>query len=220
MESPEFIKARKRMLDEYLVGRGIYDPFVLQAMAKVPRHLFVEEALWNRAYGDHALPIGERQTISQPYVVALVTQALELKGNERVLEIGTGSGYQTAILAEIVEHVYSIERIPKFARQAREVLDRLGHSNTFIKVGDGTSGWKEQSPFDAIVVTAATSDVPLSLLEQIRDGGVLVIPVGEEPAQELYRIRRMKEGFKKESLGPCRFVKLVAGRHGRSHKRL
>jgi protein-L-isoaspartate(D-aspartate) O-methyltransferase len=204
------------MLDESLVGRGIHDPYVLQAMAKVPRHLFVEEALWNHAYGDHALPIGERQTISQPYIVALMTQALELKGKERVLEIGTGSGYQTAILAEIVEHVYSIERISKFARQAREILDRLGYSNTIIKVGDGTHGWKEESPFDAILVTAASPEVPLNLLGQLVEGGILMLPVGEEPSQQLCRIRRLREGYKRENLGPCRFVKLVKSRHGTS----
>jgi protein-L-isoaspartate(D-aspartate) O-methyltransferase len=215
IETPELAKARKRMVEEILVARGIADPLVLGAMAKVPRHLFVEEALWNHAYGDHSLPIGERQTISQPYVVALMTQSLELKGMERVLEIGTGSGYQTAVLAEIVCHVFSVERIPRLARQARVVLDRLGYSNTAIKVGDGWHGWRENGPFDAILVTAASKCVPERLLEQLVDEGVLVVPLWCGSSQELYRIRRKAGGsMEKENLGPCRFVEMISSSQG------
>ncbi len=214
-DPPQLVKARRRMVEESLVARGIVDPLVLHAMRKVPRHLFVDQALWSQAYGDHALPIGEKQTISQPYIVGLMTQTLALCGSERVLEVGTGSGYQTAILAEIVEHVYSIERIPRLARQARDLLDTLGYWNTAIKVGDGWHGWQDNSPFDAILVTAAATSIPHRLVAQLTEGGTLVIPVVTERSQHLYRIRRKAgDTVEKECIGPCRFVRMVSNKQG------
>jgi protein-L-isoaspartate(D-aspartate) O-methyltransferase len=209
----DFTTARNRMVDSQLVSRGIKDAKVLLAMRKVPRHRFVEEALISQAYGDHPLPIGEKQTISQPYIVALMTEALELKGTERVLEIGTGSGYQTAILAELAEKVYSVERIYPLSVKARRLLDELGYLNVVLKVGDGTLGWKEEAPFDAVIVTAGSPDVPQPLVDQLAVGGRLVIPVGDRYSQSLVRVARTKEGIKKSDLGGCRFVNLV-GQHG------
>ncbi len=209
----DFPKARAKMVEEQILDRGIKDPRVLAAMKKVPRHLFVEEALQNQAYNDRPLPIGEKQTISQPYMVALMTEALELKGNERVLEIGTGSGYQTAILAELAQEVYSIERIRSLAIRARKLLYDLGYFNVEIKIFDGTLGWPEKSPFDAILVTAGSPDIPRPLYDQLSLGGKLVIPVGNTEIQDLIRVRKAAEGMKKESLGGCRFVKLI-GRYG------
>jgi protein-L-isoaspartate(D-aspartate) O-methyltransferase len=162
---------------------------------------------------DKALPIGEKQTISQPYMVAAMTEALELAGRERVLEIGTGSGYQTAILAELAESVFSVERIASFVPLARRRLESLGRYNVLIKVGDGTIGWSEHAPYDAILVAAAAPQLPRPLLEQLRVGGRLVVPMGPEESQTLMRIRRGEEGFHEEALGECRFVKLI-GRHG------
>src|SRR3989475_117532 len=169
--------ARLKMVEEQLVPRGITDARVLEAMRKVPRHLFLEEALADRAYEDSALPIGEKQTISQPYIVALMTQALALRPTDKVLEIGTGSGYQTAILAELAERVYSIERVKSLALQARERLDRMGCRNVAIRIGDGPYGWGDAAPFDAILVAAGSPSVPPLLVEQLREGGRLVIPV-------------------------------------------
>ena len=209
----DFTTARNRMVDSQLVSRGIKDAKVLLAMRKVPRHRFVEEALISQAHGDHPLPIGEKQTISQPYIVALMTEALELKGTERVLEIGTGSGYQTAILAELAEKVYSIERMYPLSVKARRLLDELGYLNVVLKVGDGTLGWKEEAPFDAVIVTAGSPDVPQPLVDQLAVGGRLVIPVGDRYSQSLVRVARTKEGIKKSDLGGCRFVNLV-GQHG------
>ncbi len=178
-------------------------------MAKVPRHLFVPEALWHQAYSDRPLPIGYGQTISQPYIVALMTEALELRGDERVLEVGTGSGYQAAILAELAKQVYSVERMPELAKRARRILDRLGYGNVLIRVGDGSKGWPERAPFDAIIVTAGAPKVPKALLQQLKIGGRMVIPVGDEQSQELLKIVRLKDGFQQEELGGCRFVKLI-----------
>jgi protein-L-isoaspartate(D-aspartate) O-methyltransferase len=209
----EFATARNRMVESQIVSRGIKDPRVLQAMRKVPRHLFVEEALVNQAYSDHPLPIGEKQTISQPYMVALMTEALELKSNERVLEIGTGSGYQSAILAELAEKIYSIERIRSLYIKARRILDRLGYLNVVLKVGDGTLGWKEEAPFDGIIVTAGSPEVPQPLVDQLAVGGRLVIPVGDRYTQSLIKVNRVKEGITKTDLGGCRFVNLM-GQHG------
>jgi protein-L-isoaspartate(D-aspartate) O-methyltransferase len=209
----EFATARNRMVDSQLVSRGIKDPKVLAVMRKVPRHRFVEEALSNQAYGDHPLPIGEKQTISQPYIVALMTEALELKGTEHVLELGTGSGYQTAILAELAKKVYSIERMYSLSVKARRLLDELGYLNVVLKVGDGTLGWKEQAAFDAVMVTAGSPDVPQPLVDQLAVGGRLVIPVGDRYSQTLLKLVRAKEGIKKIDLGGCRFVNLV-GQHG------
>ncbi|RLA79550.1 MAG: protein-L-isoaspartate O-methyltransferase [Deltaproteobacteria bacterium] len=201
--------ARRRMVQEQLIPRGITDRRVLEALAKVPRHLFVPEALWHQAYSDRPLPIGYGQTISQPYIVALMTEALELQGDERVLEVGTGSGYQAAILAELAKQVYSVERMPELARRARRILDRLGYGNVLIRVGDGSKGWPERAPFDAIIVTAGAPKVPKALLQQLKVGGRMVIPVGDEHSQELLKIVRLKDGFQQEELGGCRFVKLI-----------
>jgi protein-L-isoaspartate(D-aspartate) O-methyltransferase len=205
--------ARQKMLESQIRARDVRDPRVLQAIRKVPRHLFVEEALRDRAYFDKALPIGEKQTISQPYMVAAMSEALELQGRDRVLEIGTGSGYQTAVLAELAESVFSVERIASFVPLARRRLESLGYYNVLIKIGDGTIGWSEHAPYDAILVTAAAPQVPRPLLDQLKLGGRLVVPLGPEDAQMLVRIRRDEKGFHEEALGECRFVKLI-GRHG------
>jgi len=206
----EFAIARERMVADQLRARGITDPRVLTAMGRVPRHRFVEEALAARAYGDYPLPIGEKQTISQPYMVALMTQALELVGGERVLEVGTGSGYQTAILAELATKVYSVERIRSLADRARAILEELGYYNVLIRVGDGTLGWREEAPFDAVLVTAAAPEVPAPLVEQLKAGGRLVIPVGGSTAQVLKCLVKEPDGLVRESeLVGCVFVKLV-----------
>jgi len=206
----EYGAKRQRMVDVQLIPRGIHDPRVLAAMRKVPRHLFLDEALWPEAYEDHPLPIGEKQTISQPYIVALMTQALQLRGHEKVLEIGTGSGYQAAILCELAEQVYSIERLPSIAKRARRKLDELKYSNIVITIGDGTLGWKEHSPYDGIIVTASSPYPPTTLLGQIKIGGRLIIPIGDELTQELtLYIRESETEYGKESYGGCRFVKLV-----------
>ncbi|HEV8421311.1 MAG TPA: protein-L-isoaspartate(D-aspartate) O-methyltransferase [Actinomycetota bacterium] len=202
--------ARERMVADQLGARGITDPRVLTVMGRVPRHRFVEEALAGRAYGDYPLPIGEKQTISQPYMVALMTQALELGGGERVLEVGTGSGYQTAILAELAGKVYSVERIRALADRARAILEELGYYNVLIRVGDGTLGWREEAPFDAVLVTAAAPEVPAPLVEQLKPGGRLVIPVGGTTAQVLKSLVKDADGTVRESeLVGCVFVKLV-----------
>ena len=209
----DFPKARLKMVEEQIISRGIKDPKLIAAMKKIPRHLFVEEALQNQAYSDHPLPIGEKQTISQPYMVALMTEALLLTGKEKVLEIGTGSGYQTAILAELSEKVFSIERIRSLAIRARKLLYELGYFNVEIKFSDGTFGWMEESPFDAIIVTAGSPDIPQPLIDQLAIGGRLVIPVGDAFVQDLVRVTKTEEGIKKEDLGGCRFVKLI-GKYG------
>ncbi|MFQ6079792.1 MAG: protein-L-isoaspartate(D-aspartate) O-methyltransferase [Thermodesulfobacteriota bacterium] len=205
----DFSKARERMIDEQIASRGIKDIRVLNALNKVPRHLFVEEALHGQAYNDYPLPIGERQTISQPFMVALMTEALELKGKERVLEIGTGSGYQAAILAELAEWVYSIERIRSLANRARRILFELQYYNVEIGISDGTQGWKEKAPFQAITVTAGAPDVPQPLLNQLAIGGRLVVPVGDAFSQILVRVIRTKRGFQREDMGGCHFVRLI-----------
>lgn len=197
------------MVETQIIGRGVKDPLVIKAMRKVQRHLFVEEALKHRAYEDYPLPISDGQTISQPYIVALMTELLELKGGEKVLEIGTGSGYQSAILAEVVKTVYSVERIPSLGKKAREVLDGLGYHNVMIKVGDGTYGWKEMAPFDGIMVTAGAPEVPEPLLEQLKDGGKLVVPVGDVFSQDLIIVKKEGARFKKSGYGGVRFVKLI-----------
>ncbi len=195
------------------MARRIKAPRVLQAMRKISRHLFVESALAYRAYDDGPLPIGEKQTISQPYMVALMTEALELSGNERVLEVGTGSGYQTAILAELSLNVFSIEKIRSLAARARSILEELRYYNVAIHVGDGTLGWSDHAPFDAIIVTAGSPGLPQPLVEQLSEGGRLVIPLGEEQSQVLKRVRRTASGLEEEHLGECRFVKLW-GKYG------
>ena len=206
--------ARERMVDRDIKPRGIKDQRVLDAMLKVPRHLFVGDTQRMNAYEDHPLPIGEGQTISQPYIVALMTEALKLTGNETVLEIGTGSGYQTAILAELAARVYSIERIPSLTGRARKVIDDLGYKNVLVKLSDGTMGWDEYAPYDRILVTAGAPSIPEPLVDQIALGGILVIPVGSNSSQELVRITKMEDGSVNEDrMGGCVFVRLV-GKHG------
>jgi len=197
------------MVDTQLVSRGVHDHRVLNAIGKVPRHMFVDEALRDQAYNDHPLPISDRQTISQPYSVALMTEALSLQGTEKVLEIGTGSGYQTAILAELANRVYSIERILSLSQRARQVLQDLGYRNVALKVGDGTLGWPEEAPFDAILVSAGSPLVPQPLVDQMAVGARLVIPVGDHLSQELVLVERFSEGIRKTNLGGCRFVDLI-----------
>jgi protein-L-isoaspartate(D-aspartate) O-methyltransferase len=204
---------RARMVDRQIVPRGVSDPRVLAAMKKVPRHRFIPAHLWGQAYGDYPLPIGEDQTISQPYIVALMTELLELKATDKVLEIGTGSGYQAAVLAELAAQVYSIDRVASLLIRAEQILTLLGYTNIKTRVGDGTLGWPEEMPFDAIIVTAGAPQVPRPLTEQLALGGRLVIPVGDAWSQTLTRIRQNPEGLKFEYHGGCRFVRLI-GEYG------
>jgi len=205
--------ARERMVQNQLVPRGIKDPRVLEAMGKVPRHLFVEEALVGEAYNDHPLPIGHKQTISQPYIVAFMTEALKLTGKERALEIGTGSGYQTAILAELCKKVYTVERIKPLMHKAERLLAQMKYRNVLFKVFDGTLGWKEFGPYDAIMVTAGAPRIPKPLFDQLDEGGRMIIPVGDKFSQELILVRKEKDNYTQRNLGGCRFVDLV-GIHG------
>jgi protein-L-isoaspartate(D-aspartate) O-methyltransferase len=191
----------------------IHDHAVLEAMARIPRELFVPSADQHLAYADIPLPIGQGQTISQPFIVALMTQALELVGGERVLEVGTGSGYQTALLAELAGHVVSVERYESLAEEARRRLDTLGYRNVEIHVGNGSLGWSPGSPYDAIIVTAGAPSLPQELLDQLKDGGRLVIPVGSRYDQELFQVVKRGDRLEKRSLGLCRFVPLT-GRAG------
>jgi protein-L-isoaspartate(D-aspartate) O-methyltransferase len=177
-EDPSIIEARKRMVERDLKGRDIRDPKILEIMGKVPRHLFVEPSLKSKAYADHPLPIGEGQTISQPYIVALMTQILKIQPGERVLEIGTGSGYQAAVLAELTDQVYTIEIIEALTQQAAQRLGRLGYEKVKVKYGDGYFGWEEAAPFDAIIVTCAANHIPPPLIKQLKEGGRLIIPLG------------------------------------------
>ncbi len=209
----DFSKTRLKMVEEQIVARGIKDTRLIAAMKKVPRHLFVEEALQSQAYGDYPLPIGEKQTISQPYMVALMTETLGLTGKEKILEIGTGSGYQTAILAEVAAKVFSVERIRTLAIKARKLLLELGYLNVDVKFSDGTLGWLEESPFDAIMVTAGSPEIPQPLIDQLKVGGRMAIPIGDAYVQDLIRIVKKEDGFQKENFGGCRFVKLI-GKHG------
>jgi protein-L-isoaspartate(D-aspartate) O-methyltransferase len=209
----DYVQARERMVQEQLVSRGINDPRVLRAMAKVPRHLLLEKELWDDAYEDHPLPIGANQTISQPYMVALMAQALGLTGIERVLEVGTGSGYLAAVLSELGAEVFSVEMVPALALKARALLNGLGYRNVSVLVGDGTLGWEEHAPYDAVVISAAAPCIPRPLIEQLRVPGYLVFPMGEKELQTLVRIRKDREGIREEYLGECRFVRLT-GKYG------
>ena len=210
----DFSIARRRMVEDQVMARGVKDPRVIDAMLRVPRHKFVEQGLESQAYQDAPLPIGERQTISQPYMVAVMSEALALDGTEKVLEVGTGSGYQAAVLALLADRVFSLERIPALARRARKILDACGYSKVNIRLADGTLGWQEMAPFDVIIVTAGAPDVPRDYLDQLAVGGHLVIPVGDRLSQVLMRITRTaKDEFKEEQLLGCRFVPLV-GNHG------
>jgi protein-L-isoaspartate(D-aspartate) O-methyltransferase len=204
-----FTRERERMVDEQLVRRGITDPAVLDAMRKIPRHLFVEEALRERAYGDHPLPIGEEQTISQPYIVALMSSLLQADRSTKVLEVGTGSGYQAAVLAEIARRVCSIERLPRLAQRARALLEALGYTNVWVRVGNGTLGWPDEAPFDRIVVTAGGPNVPAPLFGQLAEGGRMVLPLGDEDNQILTLVEKVRGEMVTTPHGDCRFVKLV-----------
>jgi protein-L-isoaspartate(D-aspartate) O-methyltransferase len=206
--SDEYKAAREEMVREQIEDRGVRDARVLAAMRKVPRHLFVPPEERDQAYNDYPLAIGHGQTISQPYIVAYMTEALELKPRDRVLEIGTGSGYQAAILAELVAEVYSIEIIEALAKEAEARLRRLGYSNVQVRAGDGYRGWPEAAPFDAIIVTAAPDHIPQPLVDQLREGGRLVLPLGLWD-QELVRLRRSRSGILRESLLPVRFVPMT-----------
>ena len=205
-----FDALRKKMVEAQLIARGIKDQRVLQAMLKVPRHLFVEEALWDRSYGDYALPIGEGQTISQPYMVAVMTELLAPSKDDKVLEIGTGSGYQAAVLAELASKVCTVERIGALGMRARKVLDFLGYSNIAVRTFDGTYGWRDEAPFDGIIVTAASPEVPKPLLEQLKEGGRMVIPIGDKYLQTLMVADKKTGGAVdlKESI-KCVFVPLI-----------
>jgi protein-L-isoaspartate(D-aspartate) O-methyltransferase len=208
-ESLKYQRLREEMVRQQIAARGISDPAVLEAMRKIPRHVFVSEALRDQAYGDFPLPIGEQQTISQPYIVAEMTQALQLAREDRVLEIGTGSGYQAAILGEIAFRVYTIERIRALYLQARRLFDELRLFNVVTRYGDGSKGWEEESPFDAIIVTAGAPRIPPILLNQLAVGGRLVAPVGNQHSQDLIKVVKDKTGIRQSNLGGCRFVKLV-----------
>lgn len=209
----DYVRARERMVQEQLVSRGINDPRVLRAMATVPRHLFLESELWDQAYEDHPLPIGAHQTISQPYMVALMAEALGLQGPERVLEVGTGSGYAAAILSELCGEVFSLEVVEELALKARTLLSSLGCRNVSVIVGDGTLGWEKHSPYDAVIISAAAPCIPRPLIEQLKTPGYLVFPMGERELQTLVRIRKDRTGIREEYLGECHFVKL-RGQYG------
>ena len=200
--------ARRRMVEEQLAARGITDARVLAAMGKVPRHALVPEEVRPQAYADGPLPIGEGQTISQPYIVAYMTEQLALKGGERVLEVGTGSGYQAAVLAELAAEVYTVEIVPALARRAAADLARLGYRNVTVREGDGYRGWPEKAPFDAIVVTAAPPEVPEPLIAQLKPGGRLVLPVGEA-FQDLLLLTKDASGVQQRRLLPVRFVPMT-----------
>lgn len=202
--------ARKSMVESQLKARDIDDPSVLQAMAKVPRHLFVEPAYLDRAYADGALPIKENQTISQPYIVALMTQSARLQPSDKVLEIGTGSGYQAVVLSEIVDRVFTIEIIGTLAREARERFEELGYKNIVVRHGDGYLGWEEEAPFDAILITAAAPEIPQPLLDQLKVGGRMVMPLGDGPfSQELITLTKTATGVKREFITGVLFVPMT-----------
>ncbi len=209
----KYDRLRHEMVEKQIAARSISDIRVLDAMRTVPRHLFVSEALMDQAYSDFPLPIGEQQTISQPFIVAEMTQALQLTPEDRVLEIGTGSGYQAAVLAHITYRVYTIERIHSLYVKTRRLFDKLGYHNIVTRYSDGTTGWKDESPFDAIIVTAGAPEIPAALVNQLAMGGRMVIPVGNQHSQDLIRLVREKSGLHQTNLGGCRFVKLV-GEHG------
>jgi protein-L-isoaspartate(D-aspartate) O-methyltransferase len=209
LKKKNFENDRERMVKVQLKMRGIRDSRVLEAMGRVPRHAFVPENMRAYSYNDEPLPIGEGQTISQPYIVAYMTEALELKKTHRVLEIGTGSGYQAAVLAEMAGEVFSVELSRKLSLRAQEILAKLGYTNIYFKVGDGTYGWMERAPFESIMVTAAPDRIPRSLEEQLKVGGRMILPLGSA-AQELVLITRGKNKFKRKKLLPVRFVPLIS----------
>lgn len=210
VSDPSRSQERNELVNRYILGQGVKNPRVIDAMRKVERHRFVPANMQPYAYYDQPLPIGEGQTISQPSLVALMTELLELKRSDKVLEIGTGSGYQAAILAELVDSVFTIEIIEPLAKRARKVLDELGYTNVWIKIGDGYKGWPEHAPFDAIIVTCAPSDIPPPLKEQLAEGGRMVIPVGREGSvQELILLRKKKGKIIRQTVLPVRFVPML-----------
>jgi len=205
---------RMRMIERLRDHYKINDERVLEAMLKLPRHIFVPEAIKSQAYNDNALPISSGQTISQPFIVARMTELLELNGDEKVLEIGAGSGYQTAVLASLSRRVYAIERLPNLAAEVEIKINSLGFTNVVLKAGDGTDGWDTYRPYDAMLVAAGGPEVPLPLVEQLKIGGRLVIPIGtDQRKQDLYRVVRSKTGYSQQNFGPCSFVPLI-GKHG------
>jgi protein-L-isoaspartate(D-aspartate) O-methyltransferase len=212
-DSPHYARARAEMVERLRRHYHIRDERVLAAMGRIPRHLFVPEALQSHAYGDHALPIEFNQTISQPYIVARQTELLEVSRDDRALEIGAGSGYQTAVLAAVAGQVFALERIAELAREAQARLRRLGIYNVTVKCFDGTYGWNEFAPYRAILVAAAAPDAPKPLIDQLAVGGRLILPVGTETEQRLIRVTRTPEGVINEDFGACQFVKLI-GRYG------
>jgi len=213
MDRKDSKELREFMVRTQLIPRGIKDKGVLKAMEKIPRHLFVDESIRYKAYEDMALPIGEGQTISQPYMVAIMTELLELKGEEKVLEIGTGSGYQAAILAELSRGVYTVERVGLLTEKAEKILHSLGFNNVYFKVGNGTLGWPEEAPFDRVIITAGTPKVPEPVKEQLSEEGIIVAPVGELFSQQLIKIKKTKGTLSEEYHTPCVFVPLI-GKYG------
>jgi protein-L-isoaspartate(D-aspartate) O-methyltransferase len=209
----DFKELREYMVKTQLIPRGITDERVLEAMRRVPRHLFMPEPIRQRAYDDMALSIGEGQTISQPYMVAVMTELLELKGDEKVLEIGTGSGYQAAVLAELTKDVYTVERIAELAEKAKEKFLSLKYETIHVKLSDGTLGWPEEAPFDRIIITAGTPQLPDPLLEQLAVGGIIVGPVGDRTSQQLIKLRKKKDKLEEEYHTSCIFVPLI-GEYG------
>jgi protein-L-isoaspartate(D-aspartate) O-methyltransferase len=211
MQSEQLAALRELMVSTQLRARGISDERVLAAMARVPRHEFVAEDYHGQAYEDHPLPIGEGQTVSQPYIVAIMLEALALTGTEKVLEIGTGSGYQTALLAELAREVYSLERHISLAQSAKSMLHRQGYKNVHVLAGDGTNGLPERAPFDATIVSAAAPRIPPALFEQLQEGGRMIVPVGPAHAQQLQLVRRQNGQAVIDTLEGCRFVPLIGG---------
>ena len=209
-KNEDYTMERERMVNNQIKARGINDPRVLAAMLKVPRHLFVPLSYRLQSYNDSPLPIGEGQTISQPYIVAFMTEALELKKDVRVLEIGTGSGYQAAILAEIAAEVYTIEVLPELGKRAQKLLNELGFTNIYVSIGDGYKGWPEEAPFDAIIVTCAPENIPPALIEQLKDGGRMIIPVGPvNGVQNLIKGIKKGKKLKTQDVLPVRFVPMI-----------
>ena len=213
-QDPDYYQLRQKMVNEQIIARGVRAESVIKAMQKVERHLFVPEQYRNFAYSDRPLPIGEGQTISQPYIVALMTELLDLKKSDKVLEIGTGSGYQAAILAEICDSVYTIEIISSLGKQAQALLRELGYHNIHCKIGDGYLGWPEHAPYDGIIVTCAPSKIPQPLKEQLAEGGRMVIPVGATYTQELVLVTKTKGKLIQKSVIPVRFVPMLRSPNG------
>jgi len=209
LQEKRFESLRRRMVEDQLAGQGIRDERVLEAFRRVPRHLFVPEAFADQAYENHPVAIGQGQTISQPYMVACMSEALALQGGEKVLEVGSGSGYQTAVLKALNADVYTVERLPELSDRARSNVELAGFPGVHYRVGDGSRGWPEEAPFDRVIVTAGAPTMPVSLVEQLRDGGSMVIPVGGEECQELLLVRRGQGRVTRERICSCIFVKLL-----------